>query len=512
MTFKNFALGIACSAVMACQATPQGSQRPAAPHAAPATDHFTQPAISPAEAKAIAKDAFLFGMPNVYIARQEEILTAVPKPEGTRAPFNQFVHFRNFPDPTNHSIVVMNVDTLYSLGMVDLTNEPIVLSIPPMGDRWWLMQVADNWNDVPAAPGTRTEGNAGGDFALCGPNFKGTLPPGLKMLRIDTSFAGVGGRTYTSGPEDLAAVHRIQDQYRLTPLSQWKGKGTNYTPPPDVPVKVHPDLKTPLGDQVFAMPAQEFFSRLNALLVNNPARPADAVMLTRISRIGVKPGAAFSMSHFDADVRSAIEAGVEEAQKAVLDQEPKMGKIVNGWSINLSTGRYGQDYLNRAAATYFFVGANLPEDAVYPNVTRDADDRPLDAANKYTLTFPKGDLPPAKNFWSLTMYDKDGYLVPNEIKRQSTNDRSKTRMGEDGSLTIYIQADNPGPDKEANWLPTPKSGPFKMYLRLYTPEQKVLDGKWMPPAVRRTGDRAARAPRIRTVCASSEELRRPKSC
>jgi hypothetical protein len=145
--------------------------------------------LTPADARTLARDAYVFGFPAIYIAKQQEILTNVPKPEGTRAPFNQFAHYRNFPDPTNRTVVLWNVDTLYSIGTLDLTDEPIVLSIPPMGDRWWLMQVIDDWNDVPAAPGTRTFGNEGGDFALCGPNFKGTLPAGLTEVRIDTSLA-----------------------------------------------------------------------------------------------------------------------------------------------------------------------------------------------------------------------------------------------------------------------------------------------------------------------------------
>ena len=257
---------------------------------------------------------------------------------------------------------------------------------------------------MPAAPGTRTFGNKGGDFALCGPNFKGPLPAGLTEVRIDTSLVGLGGRTYTAGPADLTAVHTIQDQYTLIPLSQWKGKGTKYTPPADVPVKETVDLKTPLGDQVFGMTAEAFFSRLNELLVNNPARPDDVPVMARIAQLGIVPGGTFSMSGFDADVRKAIDDGLADAKQAILDQEPKLGTVLNGWALNLKGGRYGTDYLNRASATYFYVGANLAEDAVYPGTTKDANGDPLDAANKYTLTFPKDDMPPAKNFWSLTMY------------------------------------------------------------------------------------------------------------
>ena len=187
---------------------------------APAAEQLTS-----TEAKAIAKEGYVFGLPPVYIALQQDVLTGVPKPEGGRAPMNQFDQHREFPDAKNNKIVGMNVDTLYSLAQLDLTAEPIVLVVPPMdGKRWWIMQVIDAWNDVPAAPGSRTHGDKGGAFAITGPNFKGELPSDLEQIRCDTSIAALGGRTYTGGPDDYTAVHKIQDGYKLIPLSQWKGR------------------------------------------------------------------------------------------------------------------------------------------------------------------------------------------------------------------------------------------------------------------------------------------------
>ncbi len=438
--------------------------------------------LTPSEAKAIAQEAFVFGLPAVYFALNQDVMTNVPKPEGALAPLNQFAHFREFPDASNRTVVAWNVDTLYSIGTLDLTAEPLVLSIPDMGDRWWLMQMLDAWNDVPAAPGTRTVGNKGGNFALIGPNFKGNIPEGLKEVRLDTSLLGIGGRTYTAGKADYDAVHRIQDQYKLTPLSKW---GTDYTPPATVPVKPSVDAKTPVGTQVFKMSAEQFFNRLGELLVNNPAREADAPVMAKIAKLGIGPGAKFEIDAFEADTRKAIEEGVAAGQKAVLDQESKMGKEVNGWVIALDGGRYGTNYLNRAAWTYFAIGTNLPEDAVYPNTAKDSDGKPLSGGNQYVLRFAKDQMPPAANFWSLTLYDKDGYLVDNPLKRHSRGDRDKFQLGADGSLTIYIQSDSPGKDKEDNWLPSTSEGPFKLYLRLYGPKKEVLDGRWAPPAVQR---------------------------
>src|SRR5215467_1508897 len=168
--------------------------------------------LTPAEARAIAQDGFVFGLPLVYITRQADVMTNVAKPEGGRAPFNQFDHHREFPDAKNNKIVGMNVDTLYSLANLDLTSEPIVLVVPPMdGKRWWIMQVIDAWNDVPAAPGSRTHGYTGGAFALVGPTFNDALPAGLEEIRVDTSICALGGRTYTAGANDYPAVHQIQD-------------------------------------------------------------------------------------------------------------------------------------------------------------------------------------------------------------------------------------------------------------------------------------------------------------
>src|SRR5262245_44893864 len=212
----------------------------------------------------------------------------------------------------------MNVDTLYSLANLDLTAEPVVLVVPPMeGTRWWIMQIIDAWNDVSAAPGSRTHGDKGGAFAIVGPNFGGTLPAGLEQIRCDTSICALGGRTYTAGPEDYPAVHKIQDSYKLIPLSQWKGAGTSYTPRAEVAVKPGLDAKTPVPVHVFKLSAEQYFGRLCELLVNNPAREADAPVMARLSKLGIKPGATFKMDAFDADTRQAIEEGIAAGQKAI---------------------------------------------------------------------------------------------------------------------------------------------------------------------------------------------------
>jgi len=454
--------------------------------ASPSPPPASTSAVSSADAKSIAQDGYVFGLPLVYIALQADVQTNVSKPEGGRAPFNQFDHHRDFPNAKNNKIVGMNLDTLYSFANLDLTAEPMVLVVPPMaGTRWWIMQIIDAWNDVPASPGSRTHGDKGAAFAIVGPSFKGEVPAGLETLRCDTSICLLGGRTFTSGPSDLAAVHKIQDQYQVIPLSQWKGPGTRYTPPASVPVKPGVDAQTPVPAQVFKLTAEQYFNRLSELLVGNPAREADAPVMARLATLGIKPGAAFKMDVFDADTRKAIEDGVASAQQAIRAEESKMGQMVNGWQVALDLGRYGTKYLYRATWTFFAVGGNLVEDAIYPFGLVDADGQRFDGANKYVLHFAKDEIPPVDAFWSLTMYDNDSYLVDNAINRYALGDRSNMTRDPDGSLTIYIQSDSPGDDKARNWLPAPKSGTFKLALRLYVPKKQVADGSWKPPAVQR---------------------------
>ena len=303
-----------------------------------------------------------------------------------------------------------------------------------MGNRFWIMQLIDAWNNVPHAPGSRTHGGKGGNFAIVGPGWKGTLPAGLTELRIPTNLVMIGGRTYTANKDDYPAVHALQNQYKLVPLSEW---GKAYSPPTNVPLKPGVDSKTPVPTQVLAMSPEAFFGRLNALLVANPPEPADPATMARIARLGIAPGASFSMAAFSPDVRKAIEEGVAAGQKQM--RETQRGKNVNGWDIALDMGRYGTNYPYRASWTFYGVGGNLPEDAIYPFAAKDGDGNLLNGASKYVLHFTKAEIPPVNAFWSLTMYDAESYLVPNPINRYALGDRSGMKFGDDGSLTIYIQ-------------------------------------------------------------------------
>ena len=270
----------------------------------------------------------------------------------------------------------------------------------------------------------------------------------------------------------------------MVPLSSFiTSGGKPYTPPDKVPLKEGVDAKTPVPKQVLALSPEEFFNRLNRLLVTNPPEPDDPKTMARLATLGIAPGATFRMSAFTPEVRKAIEAGVADGVKAM--RETVRGKVVNGWQIALDMGRYGTKYTYRAGWTFFGVGGNLPEDAVYPLAEIDGDGKPFNGVNRYTLHFTKAEIPPVDAFWSLTMYDDDAYLVANPINRYALGDRSHLTFDADGGLTLYIQTDSPGKDKESNWLPAPKDAGFKLALRLYAPKKAVVDGTWAPPPVKR---------------------------
>jgi hypothetical protein len=437
--------------------------------------------LTAAEARELAKQAWLFGLPLVMFEKQFDYSTYASKPEETRAPVNQFVHYRKFVDASNRSVVGFNVDNLYSFASLDLAAEPVVLSIPKMGERFWIMQLIDAWNGVPAAPGSRTHGGAKPHlFLIAGPDWKGVAPKGMEVLRSPTNLAMIGGRTYCAGAADYAEVNRLQDQYTLTPLSAW---GTKYVPPSNVPLKKGVDGKTLVNAQVMALTPDQFFGNLNRLMVTNPPYPADGPMLKKLAPLGIKPDAPFSSAAFGDDIKGAIDEGVKMGKAAMAEEAKNLGKIVNNWMLTYDMGRYGTRYAYRAAWTFAGIGGNLMEDAFYPSAIRDAEGKQLTGEHAYTLTFKKGEWPPAEAFWSITLYDMDGYLVENPLKRYAVGDRSNLKPNPDGSLTIYIQGESPGGEKEANWLPAPKSGPFKLAMRLYVPKKKVVDGSWVPPGV-----------------------------
>ncbi len=431
----------------------------------------------------LATDAYVFGYPLVTMEMTRRIITNVAKVEGTRGPMGQIIKLRQYPNASFRDVTAPNADTLYTTAFFDVGQEPWVLSLPDMKDRYALFPMLDGWTTVFQVPGKRTTGTGAQTYAITGPNWSGTLPPGMKQYKSPTSLVWLLGRIYCTGtPEDYAAVHALQDQCRLVPLSSW---GKDYTPPPG---KVDPaiDMKTAVRDQVNRMDAVEYFTLLAQLMKTNPPGAADAEAVARFAAIGLVPGRDFDASKLKADFVKRIPGAAFDRIMLQL----KVGKSVqtiNGWLFDTVTGIYGTDYLNRALVTAIGLGANRVQDAVYPTSLKDERGDAYDGANKYVMHFPKGHLPPAQGFWSITMYDANYFFVANPINRYSISARQNLKANADGSVDLYIQNQSPGADKESNWLPAP-AGKFVLMMRLYWPEEtppSIIDGTWKPPAVKK---------------------------
>jgi len=441
--------------------------------------------ITEADARAIANEAYVYFYPLVTMDLTRKQLTNVPAGSGMGGPANVFDNIPAFPTVEMRSVVRPNFDTLYSSGWVDLTREPVVISVPDTNGRYYLLPMLDMWTDVFASPGWRTTGTKAANFLLVPPKWNGKVPAGMTRIDAPTPYVWIIGRTKTDGPQDYEAVHAIQKGYRITPLSGW-GK-------PAVAVKqvIDPsvDTKTPPKTQVDSMEGGKFFAYAAELLKLHPPHITDEPIIARLKRIGFEAGKSFDVIKLDATVKKAIDDAPAQSQKLMEWKMPSMARVANHWSMNTDTmGVYGNYYLKRAIIAQAGLGANLPEDAIYPINLGDEAGNPLDGVNKYSIRLAGNEMPPVEAFWSVTLYDREGFQVANSINRFAVSSWMPFKRGADGSLTLYIQNENPGSDREANWLPTPK-GPFNLTMRLYAPKTDALTGLWNPPPVTKEQER-----------------------
>lgn len=441
-----------------------------------------QDKISDAEARAIAVDAYVYFYPIVTMdtTRKQSTNIQAGKELG-KGPMNMFVSVPEYPPADMKIVVRLNFDTLYSVAWLDLTKEPLVVSAPDTDGRYYLLPMLDMWTDVFASPGWRTTGTEASNFLVTPPGWTGQVPSGFSHIPAPTPYVWVIGRTKTDGSADYPAVHKIQAGYKVTPLSGW-GK-----PPAPVTVEVDPsvDMKTAPKTQVDKMPAVKYFAYAAELLKLHPPHITDEPIIARMKRIGIEPGKSFDISKVDAVVKTAIEAAPAAGQELMAWKLPTLARVSDGWSMNTDTmGVYGNYYLKRAIVTQLGLGANLPEDAVYPLNLGDDAGNPLNGENKYTIHFAKGATPPVNAFWSITLYDEKGFQVGNSLNRFALSSYMPFKTNADGSLDLYFQNESPGKDLEANWLPAPVE-PFNLTMRLYAPKSDAITGKWNPPPVKR---------------------------
>lgn len=435
----------------------------------------------------LAMEGWLYGYPLVTAAVTKTAMTAVPARDDARrkAPVNQFCYMRATPDASFTEVVSPNADTLYSSAWLDLSEQPLVLTLPDFGDRFWMVPILDAWSNVCAVVGQRTHGASAGPFLIAGPSWSGETPPGMTLLQSPTAVNWIIARYATSGPSDFPAVNRLQDGTRLIPLSEWTGDPGDHTPPTDVPVPAGADTTTAPVDQVHALDGRAYVTLLAEMMTANPPAPADAPLLDRLAPLGIAPGA--RPDELRPEAVTALDAaarGGPGTLRTLLSRAESAN--FGGWTVHRGLGNYGTDYAKRALITRFGYGANLDADALYPHATTDSEGRPLDGAHTYVLHFDAGRTPPVDGFWSLTMMNERQLFADNPLDRYAIGDRSGMRTGTDGSLDIFVQHENPGPDREGNWLPAPAGG-FNVFLRLYRPREAALTGDWTPPALRRAG-------------------------
>lgn len=431
---------------------------------------------------AIASDAYVYGYPLVTMEMTRRVMTNVATQEGSRGPMGTLIKLRQYPDATFTDVTAPNADTLYTTAWFDLTEEPWVLQQPDMGDRYYLLPMLSGWTDVFEVPGKRTTGGGAATYLITGPGWSGTVPDGMKELKSPTGLVWLLGRIYCTGtPEDYDAVHKLQDEFKLQPLSTW---GKDYTPPAGT-VDASIDMKKSVREQVNDLTADQFFTMLADLLKHNPPSADDAPALERFAKIGLVPGQDFDASKLDADLLKELPSlSYKRILSHFVDSDGDISRE-NGWSYTTKAGTYGTNYIQRALVTVIGLGANRPQDAIYPTSLKPSVLEDYDGSHNYTMTFAKGEQPPVSGFWSLTMYNEQLFFVANPINRYSMSIRTNPVIAEDGSLTIYIQNQSPGKDKEANWLPSP-TGKFHLMLRMYWPDEKspsIIDGSWKIPAV-----------------------------
>ncbi len=364
--------------------------------------------VTPTEARAIAEDAYIYGYPLVTMEMTRRVTTNTVAPAGMRAPMGQFAHARKYPPITYRDIPGANADTLYSWSWLDLAKEPYLLNIPDAEGRYFMIPMLNGWTDVFQAPGTRTTGGKAQTYIITGPRWKGELPKGVTHYKSATNMIWILGRTYTTGTEqDYEKVHSFQDKLSLVPLSAY---GKDYTPPigrvdPDI------DMKTPTKEQVIKMDAAAYFKLMATLMKHNPPTSADAPIVAQMAKIGLVPGNDWDISTLDPTIAQGLVTAPKAALAKIVAYGPNSGKIANGWQITMPAGVYGTDYLRRAFLNLLGPGWNRPEDAVYLTGRVDSEGKTLNGTHEYVVHFAKGEQPPVKGFWSLTMYDTEGFFA-----------------------------------------------------------------------------------------------------
>jgi len=452
----------------------------ALPLLVPMPQASAQGKATPVAVRAVAEQAFIYGFPMIMNYGVMYEYAVDTKSGQYKAPFNQIHNEANVFTPKDTAVITPNSDTPYSTVFMDLRAEPVVLCVPDVEKaRYYSVQLIDMYTFNYGYIGSRATGNDAGCYLVAGPDWKGQTPKGIKkVFRSETQFSAAAYRTQLFGPSDIDNVRKVQAGYKVQTLSQFR----NQPAPPSAP-----QIEFPKIDKALAK--ADPFSYLNFVLQFCPPVPQEAALRSKLAAIGVEAGKPFEVAKLTLEEKTALIEGMKSGMEKIEKKSVTLGTEVNGWRTGLNSGNrayYRGDWLRRAAVALAGIYANDAAEALYPVTHTDSAGAKFDGAtHRYTITFPAGKLPPVNAFWSVTMYDgKTQLLVANPINRYLINSPMlpDLKKNGDGSLTLYVQRDSPGTDKESNWLPAPNDT-FYMVMRLYWPRQAALSGEWKPPAV-----------------------------
>ena len=442
--------------------------------------------LSTSQARALAQEAYIYFYPLVLmdVSRLMETSAATDNGEVTSSA-NKFSHQQLFPSPPIGEAIRPNFDTVYSVAWLDLMAEPVIVSMPDTGGRYYLLSMFDMWSEAFATPGTRTTGTSATKFVVVPPNWAGRVV-GLPRIDAPTPYVWVLGEIRTNGPSDYQAVRQIEEGMAIYPVSQI---GRRIPRPVSVAFDPSVDRTAPARERVGAMSAKQYFAYGAQLLKTNPPRETDWSILARLKQMGIEQGKDFDVNNTDPIVREALENTATASLKLITGEALTLAPMIDGCHIDVDTAAYANDYLKRAGVAMRGVGLRQPQEAICRMIIDDADGKPLNGGNRYIVHFDKEMLPPVDGSWSLTVYDAEGHPANNSIGRFVIGDRDKLEYNPDSSLDIWIQYQDPGPSQRSNWLPIPPTEGLEIILRLYAPHAEVIDGRWIPPPIARENGR-----------------------
>ncbi len=445
-------------------------------------EEATDITVSNEEVAKIAQEAYIYGVALVEMERSKNQMTH-PQYEGDTewAPLGEFYHVRNFADPSTTRLRAPNIDVLYSGAWVNLKDQPVVVYVPDMGDRYYSIQVNDMYSNISGYIGTRATGNKEGVYAIVGPEWDEEVGVDVDgVIKVNTNYTWLFPRTFAKDAQDLEVVHALQDKYRIAPLDKYESQGIKAFK------KTYPQKDRGMQLEEDPYGKIEYFEVLNDILKNIGMPESESALMDRFDSIGVGPNSEFNVSTLSPELKTIFTNVAVQTEQLITYILNGPRETVNGWGGSKDVGLFGTNYFLRTLCARGGIGGNTAEEAYYPTSYFDGNNERYNGSNNYTLTFPAGSIPPVKAFWSLTIYDSETQcLVENPINKYAIRDvDTDLKYNEDGSLTLYIQSEAPV-GFEGNWLPSPKGKDFHLIFRAYMPGQEWFTGNYSLPGVQK---------------------------